>query len=97
MGVKRQFNSLGDTSFAFQYGSYNDQYGALALLTGVTGSEVERIGLRSQPVLRRQADPVWNLREPERRVLMVQAPLLGLLLAPVIDLDTFTMGLTYFF
>ncbi len=28
VGIKRAFNSLGDTSLAFQYGSYNDQYGA---------------------------------------------------------------------
>jgi hypothetical protein len=27
VGIKKAFNSLGDTSFAFQYGSYNDQYG----------------------------------------------------------------------
>lgn len=41
-GIKRAFNSLGDTSFAFKYGSYNDAFGAAD--TGVTGSEVERLG-----------------------------------------------------
>jgi hypothetical protein len=28
VGIKKAFNSLGDTSFAFQYGSYDDQFGA---------------------------------------------------------------------
>jgi len=43
VGIKKGFNSFGDTSFAFQYGSYNDQWGG-AQPDGITGSEVERIG-----------------------------------------------------
>lgn len=45
VGIKRAFNSLGDTSLAFIYGSYNDMWGAAD--TGgivISGSEVERIG-----------------------------------------------------
>jgi hypothetical protein len=33
VGIKKAFNSFGDTSFAFQYGSYNDQFG-----TGATAA-----------------------------------------------------------
>ncbi len=42
VGVKRAFNSLGDTAISFKYGSYNDMMGAGDV--GMTGSEVERIG-----------------------------------------------------
>jgi hypothetical protein len=43
VGVKRAFNSLGDTAIAFKYGSYNDAMGAGDV--GMTGSEVERLGV----------------------------------------------------
>ena len=43
-GIKRAFNSLGDTSIAFQYGSYNDQFGLNEARIGVRGSELKRIG-----------------------------------------------------
>lgn len=42
VGVKRAFNSLGDTAISFKYGSYEDGFGVGDV--GVTGSEVERIG-----------------------------------------------------
>lgn len=69
VGVKRAFNSLGDTALAFTYGSYNDAFGsgvgpatvtvtpasgvgtlaftgaAGAANPGITGSEVERLGV----------------------------------------------------
>ncbi len=38
VGIKKAFNSLGDTSFAFQYGSYNDQFGTGATAAGTAGS-----------------------------------------------------------
>ena len=45
VGVKRAFNSLGDTAISFQYGNYSDQYGLLQARNGVTGSTVNRMGL----------------------------------------------------
>ncbi len=45
VGVKRAYNSLGDTSIHFAYGSYNDQFGNNNAVAGVTGSEIERISV----------------------------------------------------
>lgn len=44
-GIKRAFNSLGDTIFSVQYGHYNDQYGPLQAAVGVTGSTMRRLGV----------------------------------------------------
>lgn len=38
VGIKKAFNSLGDTSFAFQYGQYSDQFGTGATAAGTAGS-----------------------------------------------------------
>ena len=43
-GVKRAFNSLGDTILSVQYGHYNDQYGPVQAAIGVTGSQMRRLG-----------------------------------------------------
>ncbi len=40
VGIKKAFNSLGDTAISVNYGLYMDQYSDTAL----TGSEVERLG-----------------------------------------------------
>ena len=45
VGVKKAFNSLGDTAISFQYGNYSDQYGFTQAVRGVTGSKVKRMGL----------------------------------------------------
>ena len=44
VGIKRAFNSLGDTAISFQYGNYNDQYGFMQADNGVTGSRIKRMG-----------------------------------------------------
>ena len=44
IGIKKKWFAAGDTSFAFDYGLYEDQYGFNEAVNGVTGSEVERIG-----------------------------------------------------
>ncbi len=44
VGIKRTWNSLGPTVFAFQYGSYNDQFDATAAAAGITSSELQRFG-----------------------------------------------------
>lgn len=38
VGVKRAFNSLGDTAIAFKYGSYNDMYGSANVATAAAAS-----------------------------------------------------------
>lgn len=47
VGVKRAFNSYGDSAFYVDYGSYNDQYG-MAHLEGVTGSELNVVGFAAE-------------------------------------------------
>lgn len=94
IGVKRKFNSLGDTSFAFQYGTYNDQYGALGG-AGVTGSEVERIGFEVNQYFGESLilyGVYENLSLDVDGGAAVQNAFGG-----SDDLDTFTLGLTYFF
>ncbi|SMN12349.1 hypothetical protein SPBRAN_568 [uncultured Candidatus Thioglobus sp.] len=44
VGIKKKWFSAGDTSVAFDYGIYYDQYGLNQAANGVTGSEVQRIG-----------------------------------------------------
>ncbi len=44
LGIKRNWLGFGDSALYGEYGIYNDQYGG-AQVDGVTGSEVERIGL----------------------------------------------------
>ena len=43
-GIKKKWAAFGPTSLYIEYGLYNDQYG-LANADGVSGSEVDRIGL----------------------------------------------------
>ncbi|MEQ8938118.1 MAG: porin, partial [Gammaproteobacteria bacterium] len=43
VGIKKAFNSLGDTAISMNYGLYMDQFGTVD--AGLTGSEVERIGI----------------------------------------------------
>lgn len=42
-GIRKAFNSLGDSAFYIDWGSYNDQYG-MAQVDGVTGSELTVLG-----------------------------------------------------
>jgi hypothetical protein len=91
VGIKKGFNSLGDTSFAFQYGSYNDQFGTAA--DGITGSEVERLGFEVNQYFgsRLIVYGVW-----EQLDLSVDGAAAGLY-GGAQELDTFTTGLTFFF
>lgn len=95
VGIKKAFNSLGDTSFAFQYGSYNDQYGTSEAAAGVTGSELERIGFEVNQYFgsRLILYGVWeNLSVDADGTTAAVTNLNG-----ADDLDTFTAGLTFFF
>jgi hypothetical protein len=120
VGIKKAFNSLGDTSIAFQYGQYSDQFGTGAaaafntvsvsavtgVLTttptaavanpGITGSEVERIGIEVNQYFgsRLIIYGVW-----ENLDLDVDCSNAGCAAAyaGASDLDTFTLGGTFFF
>ena len=88
VGIKKAFNSLGDTSLAFQYGSYNDQYGATA---GVTGSEVERIGFSVDQYFGSSLILYGSYENFNLNASTTAAAAEGS------DLNLFSLGLTYFF
>jgi hypothetical protein len=95
VGIKKAFNSYGDTSFAFQYGSYNDQYGLTEATAGVTGSEVERIGFEVNQYFGSRLI-IYGVYEN----LSVNAEGATAAVANLdagSDLDMFTAGLTFFF
>lgn len=101
VGIKRTWNSLGDTVFAFQYGSYNDQYGAinttlgLTAATAVTGSEVQRFGFEVDQYI---GSALLIYGQYENLSLTVDANAAGTTAAlEGNDLDLFTLGATYFF
>jgi hypothetical protein len=91
VGIKKSFNSLGDTSFSFNYGQYNDQFNVRD--AGVTGSEVERIGVEVNQYFgsRLIIYGVW-----EQLGLDVDGTNAAAYNSAA-DLDTFRMGATFFF
>ena len=94
VGIKKAFNSLGDTSLAFDYGNYNDQFGNLGVI-GVTGSEVERWGVAIDQYFGSKLiiyGKYENLGLNIDGSAAAHAALDG-----AKDLETFTLGLTYFF
>jgi len=96
VGIKKAFNSLGDTSFAFQYGQYNDQFSSGDTGAGITisGSEVERIGFEVNQYFgsRLILYGVW-----ENLDLSVDGTGTAAAYGGAQDLDMFTTGLTFFF
>ena len=95
VGIKRAFNSLGDTSLAFQYGSYNDQYSTVRSKE-ITDSEVQRLGVEVNQYFgsRLIVYGVW-----EQLSLDVEGTDPGPVAAlnGAEDLNMFTAGLTFFF
>ena len=93
VGIKKQWFGLGDTSLSFNYGQYQDQYGVTQAAAGVTGSEVERIGLELNQYFGSSLIiyGVW-----EQLDLDVDGDTLGAY-AGSDELDTFRLGATYFF
>ena len=89
VGIKKGFNSLGDTSFSFNYGQYNDQYTD----TGLTDSEVERIGIEVNQYFgsRLIIYGVWEQLDLDVSGTNAAA------YAGANELDTFRTGLTFFF
>ena len=89
-GIKRSFNSLGDTSISMNYGQYNDQN---TFDTTLTGSEVERIGVEVNQYFgsRFMVYGVW-----EQLDLDVDGDTLGAY-SGADELDSFRLGGTFFF
>jgi len=117
VGIKKAFNSLGDTSFAFQYGQYNDQYGAgttgaVAGTTqadntvlggtaavanpGITGSEVERIGFEVNQYFGSRLIVYGSWEQLDLDVDCGSAACTTAY-GGAQELDTFTLGTTFFF
>ena len=95
VGVKRAFNSLGDTAISFQYGNYSDQYGLSQAQDGVTGSTVKRMGLAVDQYFgsRLIIYGAW-----ERLGLDVEGSTRAkALYGSTDDLHIFSTGLTFFF
>ncbi len=101
VGIKKQWFAPGDTSLAFQYGSYNDQWangataaGSVAL--GITGSEVERIGFEVNQYFGSKLIlyGVWENLDLD---VDCSSAACNTAYTGAEELDTFTIGLTYFF
>ena len=90
IGIKKNWVGYGDTAISFDYGQYNDQYGATA---GISGSEVERWGLSVDQYF---GSNLIIYGKYENLGLDVDGANAGLY-SGAEDLDTFTLGLTYFF
>ncbi len=97
VGLKRAFNSLGDTSFAFKYGSYNDAFGAAD--TGLSGSEVERIGFEVVQYFGAgfQIYGTWEQLDLEVDCSGAGAATCTTNYGGAEELDMFALGATYFF
>lgn len=104
VGIKKQWFSLGDTSIAFQYGQYEDQYGMTSAQAGVTGSEVERIGVSIDQYLGssmiiygswEQLD--LDIDQSAAGIAQFAAAGFGPMGATAEEIDTFTIGAVYFF
>ncbi len=100
VGIKKQWFSLGDTSLSFDYGQYQDQYYAIntgLMIAGstlsITGSEVERIGLGVDQYFGSSLIIYGKWEQLSLDVDGTAAPLFS----GADDLDTFTLGATYFF
>lgn len=97
VGIKKAFNSYGDTAISFQYGQYSDQYGLAEATAGVTGSEVERIGLEVNQYFGSSLIiyGVWENLSVDVDGAAGNAAVANINGSD--DLDTFTAGMTFFF
>lgn len=99
VGVKRDFNSLGPTAISMIYGSYNDGMGAGDV--GLTGSEVERIGVSITQYFGAgfQIYGTWEQLDLDVDCggTAVQATTCTTNYGGADELDMFALGATYFF
>jgi hypothetical protein len=93
VGVKKAWFDAGDTSLSFQYGQYSDQFAAAA--DGITGSEVERIGISVDQYFGSSLIiyGVWEQLDLDVSGTAATAVAYG----GAQDLDTFTLAAIYFF
>lgn len=87
-GIRKAFSNIGDSAFYVDYGSYNDQYGVIA---GVTGSELERFSLVAEQYFGPRLVIYGKYEELSLDVSGTNA------YDDVEDLEAFTLGVTYFF
>ncbi|MEJ2094853.1 MAG: porin [Gammaproteobacteria bacterium] len=94
-GIKRAFNSLGDTSIAGQFGMYSDQMSPAAISAGITGSDVQRYGVEVVQYFGSafQAYVTWEVLTPEADGVSAAA----LAVDGGEDLNTVTLGAVVFF
>ena len=104
VGIKKQWFSLGNTSLAFQYGQYDDQYGLFSATAGVTGSEVERIGVSLDQYLGSSMIIYGSWEQLSLDLDTTAASNAAFAAAGLSnfgsnaqDIDTFTIGAVYFF
>lgn len=95
VGIKKAFNTLGDTSLAFAYGSYNDQYAQGLGALGVTGSEMERIGFEVNQYLGSRLIVYGTYENLSSDVDGAGATVTAINSAE--DVDVFTLGFTFFY
>jgi hypothetical protein len=98
-GIKKAFNSLGDTSISFNYGQMDDQYTFVSALDGVTGSQVERIGASIDQYFGSSLIIYGNWQRLSLNVDQSAVSFNSVTnnFQTSDDLDFFTLGLTYFF
>jgi hypothetical protein len=98
VGIKKAFNSFGDTSLSFDYGSYNDQYGSTVAAIGVTGSEVQRLGVAVDQYFGSRLIIYGKWEQLDLDVDQSAASITaGNSFQGAQELDTFTLGTTFFF
>ncbi|MCH8976654.1 MAG: porin [Proteobacteria bacterium] len=97
IGIKKQWFSLGDTSIAFDYGQYNDQFGSVEGLAGVTGSEVERLGFSIDQYFGSSLIIYGKYQVLDVDVDCTAATTCVTAYGGADDLDTFSLGAVYFF
>lgn len=94
-GIKKAWFAPGDTSLAFQWGDYSDAYGTGS--AGVTGSSVERLGFEVNQYFGSKLIIYGVWENLDLSVDCTAGTTCAADYSGAEDLDTFTLGLTYFF
>ncbi|MBL1142398.1 MAG: porin [Proteobacteria bacterium] len=100
VGIKKAFNSLGDTSISGFYGSYNDMFGAgagSAAASGTTGSEVERVGFSVVQHFGGSFQIYGMYENYDLDVDCTAATACATAFSTAEDLDVFVLGTVFFF
>ena len=99
VGIKKQWFDVGDTSLSFDFGQYEDEYGLNEAVLGVSGSEIERIGVALDQYFGSSLIIYGKWEQLDLDVDCTAA--LAATCVPAYgganELDTFTLGAVYFF